>query len=113
MIKSFNIMIATKIITIINMFSYAIFHLIFRAFLGNNTGPAFFPDANRVMECVITKLCNLYPVNVKRYGKCFPRWGLIISAYKAIRTNIINSAYVTAHSKLQLMEINQRTLFDW
>ena len=83
------------------------------SFLGSNTGPASWPDANRVMECVISQLCITYPDMKKTGGQCLSRWGLIIKAYKNIRSNVLNNATVTSQSQLQLMEINQRTLIEW
>ena len=84
-----------------------------RSFLGSNTGPASWPDANRIMECVISKLCTIFPDMKRQSGKTFQRWGLIIRAYKSIRTNITNSALITSKTQLQLLEINQRTLIEW
>ena len=37
-----------------------------RCFLGQNCGPASWPDCNRNMEAVIIKLCQIYPSPVKK-----------------------------------------------
>ncbi|XP_071501526.1 uncharacterized protein [Diadema antillarum] len=84
-----------------------------RCFLGSNTGPATWPDSNRVMECIITKLCNIFPHKQRKEGRWYLRWGLIIRAYKNIRSNVLNSAHITERTSLQLLDINQRTLIQW
>ena len=37
-----------------------------RCFLGQNCGPASWPDCNRNMEAVIIKLCQIYPSPLKK-----------------------------------------------
>ena len=76
-----------------------------RSFLGK-AGPATWPDANRVMECLITKLCATFPDHVRKPGqKLIMRWTVIINAYKNIRSKALANALVTTNTQLQLIEI--------
>ena len=49
-----------------------------RCFLGQNSGPAFWPDYNRYMEAVkIIKLCQIHPSPVKKDGNTTQQWTLV------------------------------------
>ena len=91
-------------------FLYILFH---RCFLGENTGPATWPDSNRYMECLIEKLCSVFPGHVREQGKTVQRWTLISHAYRNIRHKVLSNASLTRHTQLQLIEINQQTLIQW
>ena len=84
-----------------------------RSFLGQNSGPASWPDCNRYMEAVIIRLCQIYPSPTKKNGNTTLRWTLVGNAYKRIRETILNNAYVMQQTSIQLAEINQRTLIQW
>ncbi|XP_071962853.1 uncharacterized protein [Antedon mediterranea] len=84
-----------------------------RCFLGQNTGPAQWPDCNRYMECIITKLCEAYPSTVSIEGRRFQRWPLITKGYKNIRRKVLSNGHLMLFAKLQLMEINRTTLIQW
>lgn len=84
-----------------------------RSFLGQNSGPASWPDCNRYMEAVIIRLCQIYPSPVKKNGNTTLRWTLVGNAYKRIRETVLNNAYVMQQTSIQLAEINQRTLIQW
>ena len=84
-----------------------------RSFLGQNSGPASWPDCNRYMEVVIIKLCQIYPSPVKNNGNTTLCWTLVGNAYKRIRETILNNAYVMQQTSIQLAEINHRTLIQW
>ena len=84
-----------------------------RSFLGQNSGPASWPDCNRYMEAVIIRLCQIYPSPTKKNGNTTLRWTLVGNAYKRIRETILNNATVMQQTNIQLAEINQRTLIQW
>ena len=84
-----------------------------RCFLGQNSGPASWPDCNRYMEAVIIKLCQIYPSPVKKNGNTTLRWTLIHKAYVKIREAVLNNAQVMQQTGIQLAEINQRTMIQW
>ena len=83
-----------------------------RTFLGQNSGPASWPDANRYMEALIVKLCASNPSPVKDRQKV-QRWWLIIASYKKIRDTVLGNAKVMSETKIQLAEINNKTLVAW
>ncbi|XP_071963285.1 uncharacterized protein [Antedon mediterranea] len=85
-----------------------------RCFLGQNTGPAQWPDCNRYMECLITKLCEAYPSTVISVGgNRSQRWPLIVKGYKNIRRKVLTNGHLSSFAPLQLMEINRTTLIQW
>lgn len=84
-----------------------------RCFLGQNSGPATWPNCNRYMEAVHIKLCQIYPSPVKQNGNTTLRWTLVGNAYKKIRETVINNARVMQQTSIQLAEVNQRTLTQW
>ena len=55
-----------------------------RCFLGQNSGPASWPDCNRYMEAVIVKLTHIFLSPVRRGGNTTLRWTLIGNSYKKI-----------------------------
>lgn len=79
-----------------NIYDYIfqIFDIVFpnKCFLGQNTRPATWPDANRIMEYILLKLCEMTPRHKMVKGQRYPRWGLIIQAYKRICSTVINNA---------------------
>ena len=84
-----------------------------RCFLGNNAGPAQWPDCNRYVESIISKLCDQHPTAVRSKGASVQRWSLVMKSYQHIRNAILNNAHVMAKTKLQLVEINQTTISQW
>lgn len=89
-------------------------HFFYRCFLGPNTGPAQWPDCNRYVEAVISKLCQLFPGSKRNpQGIKVDRWTLIGRAYEHIRQCILNNAQVMANTSLQLPSINKTTLTQW
>ena len=84
-----------------------------RSFLGQNSGPASWPDANRYMEALIVKLCASHPSPVKKDRQTIQRWSLIIASYKKIRDTVLGNAKVMSETKIQLAEINNKTLVAW
>ena len=84
-----------------------------RAFLGQNSGPASWPDANRYMEALFVKLCAHYPSPVRKDNRSIQRWSLIMEAYRKIRDTVLGNAKVMRETKLQLAEVNHKTLIAW
>ena len=85
----------------------------FRCFLGENVGPAQWPDANRYMEALITKLCDTHPIPVKEKGRLVTRWSLICRDYANIVRLILNCPNVIRDTRIQLHDINKSTLQQW
>ncbi|XP_060757014.1 uncharacterized protein LOC132868060 [Neoarius graeffei] len=84
-----------------------------RCFLGQNTGPAQWPDCNRYMECLITKLCTENPSPVRHNKGTVQRWTLICRTYQDIRQKVLHNPQVMQQTNIQLVEINQATLLQW
>ncbi|XP_062605931.1 uncharacterized protein LOC134267733 [Saccostrea cucullata] len=77
-------------------------------------GPAQWPDCNRYVEAVISKLCQLFPSSRRnQQGIKLDRWTLIGRAYEHIRQCILNNAQVMANTAIQLPSINKTTLTQW
>ena len=81
----------------------------YRCFLGSNAGPAQWPDCNRYVEAVMTKLFDIYQSPVQSQGTRTQRWSLVMQAYKHIREKVLSNARVMAATQLQLVEVNQTT----
>lgn len=85
-----------------------------RCFLGPNTGPAQWPNCNRYVEAVISKLCQVFPSSRRNEeGIKVDRWTLIGRAYEHIRQCVLHNAHVMANTSLQLPSINKTTLTQW
>ncbi|XP_066300424.1 uncharacterized protein [Branchiostoma lanceolatum] len=84
-----------------------------RCFLGSQSSPAQWPDCNRYVEAVVSKLCDLHPANVQARGRTTLRWTLVSRAYKSIKNRVMSCAKVVALTNIQLFEINQHTLSQW
>ena len=80
---------------------------------GASEGPAQKPDANRIMACLVIKLCGNYPSPQKKSGQRVERWTLITKAYRNIRRLVIECPRVMAETGLQLYNINNATLLKW
>ncbi|KAK3095078.1 hypothetical protein FSP39_010032 [Pinctada imbricata] len=84
-----------------------------RCFLGGNTGPAQWPDCNRIVEAVVIMLCSVFPSPVREGGMVTMRWTLVTRAYKNIREKVIQCPGVMQKTTLQLVAINNTTLTQW
>ncbi|CAB3997296.1 Hypothetical predicted protein [Paramuricea clavata] len=84
-----------------------------RSFLGKNSRPAQRPDANRYMEAVVEKLCNIFPANTTVDGVCISRWSLIQTSYQHIRPLVLKCSTIITNTGIQLVDINQATLTNW
>lgn len=75
-----------------------------RCFLGQNQGPAQWPNCNRYVEAVVIQLCDLFPTPLKRpKGSTLSRWTQILQVYKRIRDFILGSPTVMAGTRIQLL----------
>ena len=59
--------------------------LVYRCFLGSNSGPAQWPHCNRYVEAIVSKLCDIHPAVVRCQGSSINQWSLVIKSYKLIR----------------------------
>ncbi|KAH3826020.1 hypothetical protein DPMN_127909 [Dreissena polymorpha] len=84
-----------------------------RTIRGENEGPAQKPDANRIMACLIVKLCGAFPSPEKRDGQRQDRWTLVTRAYRNIRQLVLDSPVVMKKTALQLFNVNNATLTKW
>ncbi|KAK2874526.1 hypothetical protein Q8A67_021679 [Cirrhinus molitorella] len=83
-----------------------------RCFVGAHS-PAQWPDCNRVVEAIFTKLCTLYPNAVRCEGVRVSRFTMIARAYKHIRECILTNAKVMSETTIQLPEVNAATVTQW
>ena len=65
------------------------------------------------MEALFVNLCAFYPSPVKKDSRTTQRWSLILAAYKRIRDTVLGNALVMGGTKLQLAEVNNKTLVAW
>ncbi|XP_038072943.1 uncharacterized protein LOC119741264 [Patiria miniata] len=84
-----------------------------RCFLGESSGPAQWPDCNRYVESLMSKLCECFPSSTRSEGKHTPRWTHITRAYKNIRQKVLDSAIIMSETSLQLVDVNNTTLMQW
>jgi hypothetical protein len=85
----------------------------FRCFVGQNSGPAQRPDANRYVEGVMVKLCNRYPGPIQRDGITTNRWSLIQKDYRSIREMVTVNERVMSETAIQLFDVNTSTVQQW
>ncbi|XP_073689357.1 uncharacterized protein [Garra rufa] len=83
-----------------------------RCFVGAHS-PAQWPDCNRVVEAIFTKLCMLYPNAVRCEGVRVSRFTMVARAYKHIRECILTNAKVMSETTIQLPEVNAATVTQW
>ncbi len=79
--------------------------VICRCFVGAHS-PAQWPDCNRVVEAIFTRLCALYPNAVRCDGVRVSRFTMVARAYKHIRECILTNAKVMSETTIQLPEVN-------
>ncbi|XP_026110190.1 uncharacterized protein LOC113083135 [Carassius auratus] len=83
-----------------------------RCFVGAHS-PAQWPDCNRVVEAIFTRLCALYPNAVRCEGVRVSRFTVVARAYKHIRECILTNAKVMSETTIQLPEVNAATVTQW
>ncbi|XP_062415060.1 uncharacterized protein LOC134102915 [Pungitius pungitius] len=71
------------------------------------SGPSSNPDSSRLVEAI----CILQPQGCSLAGARISRWTLILRNYCTIRDSVL--ANQSLRTKLQLFEVNQRTLIQW
>lgn len=86
--------------------------VICRCFVGAHS-PAQWPNCNRVVEAIFTRLCALYPNVVRCDGVRVSRFTMVIRAYKHIRECILTNAKVMSETTIQLPEVNTATVTQW
>lgn len=86
--------------------------VICRCFVGAHS-PAQWPDCNRVVEAIFTRLCALYQNAVRCDGVRVSRFTMVTRVYKRIRECIITNAKVMSETTIQLPEVNAATVTQW
>ena len=72
------------------------------------------PDYNRYVEVVISKLCQIFPISRRNdEGIKVDRWTLIGRNYEHISQCILHNAQVMENTTIQLPSINKTTLTQW
>ncbi|KAK0148350.1 hypothetical protein N1851_011585 [Merluccius polli] len=84
-----------------------------RCLIGHPGGPAQWPNTSRLVEAMCITLCTLHKTTTKKAGVSTPRWSKILRDYHHIRELVLNSPRVMQGTKIQLFELNQRTLIQW
>lgn len=87
--------------------------LIFRCFLGQNSGPSQWPSCNRYVEAITIRLCDRFPAPLRQGRKTVQRWSLILEAYKKIQQMVLNNKAITDVIRIQLFDVNQHTISKW
>ncbi|XP_057183182.1 uncharacterized protein LOC130549851 [Triplophysa rosa] len=83
-----------------------------RCFVGAHS-PAQWPDCNRVVEAIFTRLCALYSNAVRCDGVRVSRFTMVARAYRHIRECILTNAKVMSETTIQLPEVNAATVTQW
>ena len=65
------------------------------------------------MECLITHLCEAFPTHKRGKGNVTVRWNLVQGCYTRIKNTVMANAKVQRETRIQLADINQRTLSAW
>ncbi|XP_052268731.1 uncharacterized protein LOC127870114 [Dreissena polymorpha] len=81
--------------------------------LATHLGPATWPDCNRYQEALLVKLCAAFPGSTTKDGVQQVRWRTVLEKYNLIREMVFNSQRVIQNTRIQLSDINQRTLTAW
>ena len=81
--------------------------------MGENVGPAQWPDANRYMEALISRLCDIHTSPAKAKKKTVSRWTLICRDYANIVKLLMNCPVILRDTNMQMHDINNTTLVQW
>ncbi|XP_051954038.1 uncharacterized protein LOC127623665 [Xyrauchen texanus] len=84
-----------------------------RCVLGQGSGPAQWPNISRIVEAVCLELCSIHPARKVKWGVSMNRWAAILHDYQAIRRLVGNCPALRGNTKIQLFDLNQRTLSVW
>ncbi|KAG7454080.1 hypothetical protein MATL_G00263900 [Megalops atlanticus] len=85
-----------------------------RAVLGQGAGAAQSPKASRLVEAVLLELCRAHSHEATTLaGVRMHRWGAVMSEYRQIRDNVLNCPTLMACTRIQLYDVNKRTLTQW
>ncbi|XP_028302297.1 uncharacterized protein LOC114463168 [Gouania willdenowi] len=75
------------------------------------SGPAQSPGVSCLVETISILLCKIFPLNRTISGVRISRWSDIVCNYGFIRENVLSHPMLS--TKLQLFQINQKTLTQW
>ncbi|XP_019626538.1 PREDICTED: uncharacterized protein LOC109471641 [Branchiostoma belcheri] len=85
-----------------------------RCMVGENAGPAQWPNASRLVEAICLQLCADHPTATKTAaGVTTQRWSVIMKEYSHIRQLVLSNVLLMSQTSLQLYDINTRTLTQW
>ncbi|CAL8257266.1 unnamed protein product [Arctogadus glacialis] len=82
-----------------------------RVVMGKGAGAAQYPSLSRVVEAIMLELCRVHSGDAKTIaGARLNRWGAVMRDYKLIQDNVVNCPALMASTRIQLYDVNQRTL---
>ncbi|XP_041947807.1 uncharacterized protein LOC121708916 [Alosa sapidissima] len=85
-----------------------------RVVLGQGAGAAQSPKASRLVEAIMLELCRVHShEGTTLAGVRINRWGAVMRDYKQIQDNVVNCPALMASTRIQLFDVNQRTLSMW
>ncbi|XP_058509620.1 uncharacterized protein LOC131475475 [Solea solea] len=85
-----------------------------RVALGQGAGAAQSPKVSRLVEAIMLELCRIHTQDTRTIaGVRINRWAGIMRDYKQIRHNVVNCPALMACTRIQLFDVNQRTLSMW
>ncbi|XP_077101858.1 uncharacterized protein LOC143753439 isoform X1 [Siphateles boraxobius] len=84
-----------------------------RCVLGQGSGPAQWPNISRIVEAVCLELSSIHPAGKVKWGVSLNRWAAVLHDYQAIRRLVGNCPALRGRARIQLFEVNQRTLSVW
>ncbi|KAK1788427.1 hypothetical protein P4O66_016858 [Electrophorus voltai] len=82
-------------------------------FLGQGSGPAQWPRVSRLVKAVCLALCRLHPAGQTVAGVRVNRWAAVTRDYGVIMDVVLGSPGLLTRTRIQLFELNQRTLTQW
>lgn len=86
--------------------------LFYSCLLGQGS-PAQWPSTSRLVEAVCIELCRIHQAGRTIAGAKVKRWGVVMRDYSLVRDVVLGSPTLMARTKIQLFELNERTLSQW
>ena len=82
--------------------------------VGKGPGAAQCPSLSRLVEAVVLELCRVHAADARTLtGARVNRWGAVMRDYRQVQDNVVHCLALMASTRIQLFDVNQRTLSMW
>ena len=81
--------------------------------LGQQGGPATWPNASRLVEKIFIYLTEKHANATKVNGKKISRWNNILNDYSKLQNMVLDDYALRQKTNLQLFDVNYKTLLQW